>query len=324
MSPQPISTGTRARVSSLARKLLRVPSLVLLLWHGSAVFANTISVLTSGVGGGYDEIVESLGQELNRASGVKVQTLLAPTADALSKLSADTVMIVTIGLQAAQQAIASADPRTPLLCVLLPRASFEAIPNPVRANRKLSALFIDQPAQRQLELLRAVLPAARNVGLVVGPATERDASTYRSLAEARGLAMMIERAGRETELYPVLQSVLRASDVLLALPDPYIVNAATAQNLLLTSFRFRVPVIGYSAAYVRAGALAAVYSSPRQIGLEAGQLVRQFLRTGGLLQAKYPRYFTVAVNRALADSLGYSIADEAIITLRLQQMEALE
>ena len=313
-------------VSSLARKLLRGLSLVLLLWHGSAVLANTISVLSSGAGGGYDEIVESLGQEMARASGVKVQTLQASSTDAaaLSRLSADTVMIVTIGLQAAQQVIASADPRIPVLCVLLPRASFEAIPNSTRVNRKLSALFIDQPAQRQLDLLHAVLPAAHNVGLVVGPATERDAPAYRALAEARGLSMVVERAGRETELYPVLQSVLRASDVLLALPDPYIVNAATAQNLLLTSFRFRVPVIGYSAAYVRAGALAAVYSSPRQIGLEAGQLVRQFLRTGGLPLAKYPRYFTVSVNRALAESLGYSIADDAIITQRLQLLEASE
>lgn len=305
---------------------VQVLGFVLLVLPGTAALANTISVLTSQVGGGYGEIIQSLEQEMARIPGVKIQTFVASSkaGASLPKLPSDTVLIVTIGLQAAQQVIANADQRTPMLSVLLPHASFEAISNPARLNRNFSAIFIDQPPQRQLDLLCAVLPSARSVGLVIGPANERVVETYRALASSRGLTIIAERVARETELYPVLQSVLRASDVLLALPDPYIVNASTAQNLLLTSFRFRVPVIAYSAAYVRAGALAGVYSTPRQIGLEAGQVVRQFLKTGAMPQPKYPRYFTVSVNRPLADSLGYSIADEAVISQRLQQLETLE
>lgn len=307
---------------SIQRLLCGMVLLLISAWAS----ASTISVLTSRLGSGYDELIESLRAELGRTSGLEVQVFGVASGDttAMPRLPDDTVMIVTVGVQAAQQAMAQGDARVPVLSVLLPRSSFEAMSATVRGGRKLAAVFIDQPPQRQLDLLRTVLPSARTIGIVVGPATERDVETYRTLAGRRGLVIVAERAARETELYPALQSVLRSSDVLLALPDPGIVNVSTAQNLLLTSFRFRVPVIGYSASYVRAGALAAVYSTPRQIGLETGQIVRQVLRGGAMLYPKYPRYFTVSVNRQLADSLGLSIPEESAIMQRLQQLEGQE
>lgn len=304
-------------------------SLACLAWasiHASHAFASTVSVLAPRTDGGYEEIIDALRQELNRSPGWKFHTAITPnTATApLHNLPDDTAIVITVGLQAAQYAITNADPRIPVLSVLLPRASFETLAINKPSIRKISAVFIDQPPLRQLELLRTVLPAAREIGIVVGPSNGKDIETLRTLAGSRGLTLIAEQAAREAELYPVLQSVLRASDVLLALPDPYIINVSTAQNLLLTSFRFRVPVIGHSAAYVRAGALAAVYSTPRQIGLESAQLVRQFLKTGVLPQPKYPRFFTVSINRQMADSLGYTIADDAVVTQRIQQIESQE
>ena len=305
---------------------VRIIFLVLVSVHANTAWCATVSVLTSRAGGSYEEVMEPLRQELARAPGVTLNTVVTsePSMAPMFKLPDDTTLVVTVGLQAAQYAVDNVDPRIPVLSVLLPRGSFESLSTNKPALRKLSAIFIDQPPQRQLELLRAVLPAARDVGLIMGPTNERDAENIRALAASRGLTIVAQRAARETELYPVLQSVLRASDVLLALPDPYIINVASAQNLLLTSFRFRVPVVGHSAAYVRAGAIAAVYSTPRQIGLETGQIVRQVLRGSPMPGPKYPRHFTVSINRQMADSLGYDIADTAAITRRLQQLEGLE
>ena len=321
----------------LGRLLVKVPAnlwLRYLLWAALAslsphtALAMTVSVLTSRAGGSYEEVIEPLRQEITRLPGWTLHTVVTPAppnvATAMPKLPADTALIVTVGLQAAQYAVDNAESRIPILSVLLPRGSFEPLISNKSVPRKLSAVYIDQPPQRQLELLRAVLPAARDIGLIVGPSNEADVEVIRSLVAGRGLNIVAQKAARETELYPVLQSVLRASDVLLALPDPYIINVSTAQNLLLTSFRFRVPVIGHSAAYVRAGALAAVYSTPRQIGMETSQIVRRVLGGGPLPGPKYPRYFTVSINRQMADSLGYDVSDDAVITRRLQQLESPE
>lgn len=313
-------------LSWLIRQVVRTLGIALLALQASVTLANTVTVVTSRFGNGYDEVIGSLRQELAKTSGVKLHVVLAPADPntALPKFPDGTTLVVTVGTQAGQQVVANAEQTTPVLSIFLPRSSFEGMTSARRQTRKLSAVFIDQPYQRQLNLIQAVLPSAQRVGIVTGPGNEKEVDIYRSLARSRGMSLVAEQALRETELYPVLQTVLRASDVLLAIPDAYVVNATTAQNLLLTSFRFRIPVIGYSASYVKAGALAAVFSTPSQIGLEAGQIVRQFMQGSGLPQPKFSIYFTVAINQQVANGLGYKVGTEAAITQRLLQLEGLE
>lgn len=286
--------------------------------------ANTLVIVNSASGAAYAELAEAVRAELGRNSGVKVQVEeLSPTADQ-PRLPDDTFMVLAVGVQAMQHYGRNADPRHPVLSVLVPSSAFNALPASVRSGRRMSALFLDQPLQRQLDLIKVVLPAATTLGVVFGPSTQGQFEALRTIVASRGLALVREVAMRDTELYPALQSVLSASDVFLPLPDPQIINVATAQNVLLTSFRFRVPVVGYSSAYVRAGALAAVHSTTRQIGQEAAQIARQVLRTTLLPPAKYPRYFSVAVNRQLAASLGLDPPADGVILQRLQSPEPAE
>lgn len=312
---------TRAIVTTMFRYAMGAAGVLLCL----CAQANTLGIVTSGQGAAYDEFVEAVRTELKSVPGLKIQ-LLGPGAEvSAARLPDDTFMVLAVGVQATRTTIAvQAERRWPLLSVMVPRTSFEAL-NPVPRNaRRISAIYIDQPPQRQLELIRMLLPAARKIALVVGPTNQRDVDALRALAAAKGVTMVTEKAARDTELYPALQSILSASDVLLALPDPYVINVSTAQNLLLTALRTRVPVIGYSAAYVRAGALAAAYSTPRHIGLEAAQVARQVLRGNAMPGPRYPRDFSIAINRALAESLGLNLPEEATVQQRLQLLESSE
>jgi putative ABC transport system substrate-binding protein len=286
--------------------------------------ANTLSIVTSAQGAVYDELVDAVRSDLKNLPGVKIQVIGLNDDTNASRLPEDTFMLLTVGVQATRRFAADPNVRWPVLGVMVPRVSFEALDPAPRNPRRISAIYLDQPPQRQVELIRVLLPTARNIGVVVGPTSQRDLEALRPLAIQKGLSLVTEKASRDTELYPALESVLRSSDVLLALPDPFIVNAATAQNLLLTSFRFRTPVIGYSAAYVRAGALAAAYTAPRQIGAEAAQLVRQTLRGTPLPTPRYPRNFSIAINQALAQSLALTLPDEATVQQRVQSQEASE
>lgn len=184
---------------------------------------------------------------------------------------------------------------------------------------------LHRPApQRQVELIRALLPGARNVGLVVGPTHQRDLDAIRALATAKGLALVTEKAARDTELYSALQSVLealgRAAGAARPLRHQRIHRAKPAAH------RLPVPGAGHRllAAYVRAGALAAAYSTPRQIGQEAAQVARQLWRGGPLPTPRYPRNFSIAINWPLAESLGLNLPDEAAVQQRLQALESSE
>jgi ABC-type uncharacterized transport system substrate-binding protein len=226
-------------------------------------------------------------------------------------------LVVAIGVDAANTAIQTADPGTPILCVLIPKVAFEALTGGKKENRKITAIFLDTPPGRQLELIRQLLPQAKRVGAVLGNVSVKEKESLRIAARDKGLFLQAELAQRDTELYAVLKSVLAEADVFLAVPDPVVINAATAQNVLITAFKSQVPVIGYSANYVKAGALAAVFSTPLQIGQEAGQMINNYQRTNNLPLAKTPRYFSVGVNAAVLRSFGLPAVDVRLIEQRL-------
>lgn len=324
------------------RPAARALLLVGLLLAPVAVFADSIAVLLSGQGGGYTEVVDAIQAEVRKSPGHRVVTATVGTAPSEEFAQAAPTLLVAVGTRAAEAALRAADPRVPVLCVLLPRASYEALlaatrpaaarPGEARAEesraagdaRRVSAVFLDQPHARQIELIRQALPGLARVGLVVGPDSAREIERVQAAAERRGLKVVAERVSRDTELFQALQRVMTDSDVFLALPDPRVVTPESAQNLLITSYRLRSPVIGYSAAYVRAGALAAVYSTPAQIGTQAGEIARGVLRGAPLPAPQAPRAFAVAVNRQVARSLGLEIDDDAALRERIARQEREE
>jgi ABC-type uncharacterized transport system substrate-binding protein len=107
---------------------------------------------------------------------------------------------------------------------------------------------------------------------------------------------------------------------LLALPDPVVFNSQTAANILTAAYRRQVPLTGFSPAYVKAGALLALYSTPAQVGTRGGELLRQAMTGRPLLPPQSPREFVVAVNQNVARSLGLAL-DESQLGEQLRQKD---
>ena len=106
-------------------------------------------------------------------------------------------------------------------------------------------------------------------------------------------------------------------------------TAQHAKWLLYMAYQRSRPVLAYSQAFVDAGAIAAVYSTPAQIGREAGEIIVRILSDPDssmayLLAMRYPRYFTVGTNRSVARSLGIQLPDATAMTAELQRMESSE
>ncbi|MCK9215528.1 MAG: hypothetical protein M0P52_13940, partial [Rhodoferax sp.] len=77
----------------------------------------------------------------------------------------------------------------------------------------------------------------------------------------------------------------------------------------------------FSPAYVRAGALLAVYSTPPQVGAQAAQWVLDVLANRVLPElALQPLDFEISVNEPVARVLGLSL-DVQALTLALKRQE---
>ena len=235
-------------------------------------------------------------------------------------------------------------PNTPVLCVLMSQQTYEttlkrfkamasqAKDSPLHAL-KLTALYANQPLSRQLALLRLALPKAQNLGVLWTPETADTAegagpsSSLLELKQAtieRRLNLRIETVQAGAPVYKPLSSLLGQVDVLWALPNDQIYNPASFQNILLSSIRAGVPMVGFSAAYVRSGALLGVYATPQPMARQAAQMVRNMLvgghAAGAAVVPQFPKAFEVGVNQAVARSLGYTL-DAAQLQTRLEALE---
>lgn len=228
------------------------------------------------------------------------------------------VAIGTAAQRGMQDLFAGDAAAPPLLALLVPRQAFERIADPARLRAgTLSAVFLDQPPGRQLELIRLALPGANRVGILVGAESKAQTAALEKAARERNLQLTVSVVG-EDGLFPALQSLLGNAEVLLALPDPAIFNSQTAANILTAAYRRQVPLSGFSPAYVKAGALLALYSTPAQIGARGGELLGQAVSGRSLPSPQWPREFAVAVNRDVAHSLGLTL-DETRLAEQLRE-----
>jgi len=140
---------------------------------------------------------------------------------------------------------------------------------------------------------------------LVRPSEHRKIADIAMKAEKMGFLIRTQSIADEEEIGRKLSQLLDEIDVLLAQPDIKIYNRKTVSKILLSSYRKHIPVIGYSSSYVKAGALAAVYSSPEDIGRDIGESVVYYLRHHSLYNDSiYPRFFSISLNRKVGDSLG--------------------
>jgi len=318
------NSAGRAVPARRCRLLLVLAAIAILI--GSASAAAQVLVVLSDGAGGYDAVADELRAGLKpvREGRVRVDSVDAAHLASVSDPTFDAYeLVVPVGLAAAQAIMtreASSTMPPPTLCLLIPRQSFERLAPAVTNDRarRLSALFIDQPISRQLDLVRIALPERHRVGVILGPSSRELEGALRSQASSRDLSLDFARVDASSGVYAALQSVMAASDLLLLLPDPVATTADTVYGLLLTSYRAQIPVVGYSEGLLNAGALLSLYSTARQQGRQGAEIAASILAREPLPAPQHPKYFTVRVNASVARSLGLHLPPEAALYSALE------
>ncbi len=283
-------------------------------------------VVLSGEDGVYAETATVLRNELEREVALK----FGVPGRLLDTLEAPPALIVTVGTAAFDTTHKWLSERfaiwghVPVLATLLPRNAYDArVVEAGRSARVMSAVVLDQPVSRQMALIKRALPNWQRVGVLLGPQTRAQLSQLERQARQRDLRLIPSPPVDSLEqIYPALKDVFESADVLLALPDSVLFNSSSLQNILLASYRARVPLVAFSSAYVKAGALMAVYTTPGQVAKHAAGVVRGWMGGRGLPAPQSPREFEVVVNYHVANSLGLHVDDAAQIVEDLRREEA--
>lgn len=232
-------------------------------------------------------------------------------------------LIVAVGIKSAAIAV---NIHVPVLSVMVSKSGFEQLlqrsAGPREINR-FSAIYMDQSGKRQIELIAAVLPEIKNVGLLYSANSEELAGLRKAIKD-KGYALSERKLESAETLHRDLLSVLQRGDVLLAIPDAKIYTPSTMRNILLETYREKDPVVGFSPSFVKAGALCAVFSTPEQIAKQAAQLTKHYIESGRLQAAQYPIEFELSVNLQVAHSLGIRVKEIAELSKQIRDAESAE
>lgn len=286
------------------------------LAQAPAVSAAQLAVVLSDDSAPYQEVYDAI-----RASTNGTVSITHLYADAVTETALNARLIVAVGVRAAE-AVGGAGGKIPVLAVLVPKEWYLNSGRTLltgNGRRVASALYLDQPYSRQASLIHWAFPEAKRVGVLVSAAQAGVHDEIGAALRSRGLILVGEVLDPRQKLIEPLERLFSQSDLMLGVPDAEVFNRTTVQSVLLTSYRYRDPVVGYSRSLTRAGALISLYSTPTQIGRQTGELVlKQFESAYSHLPGPaYPRYFSVSVNQQVARSLGFRMLSEAELERRL-------
>jgi ABC-type uncharacterized transport system substrate-binding protein len=212
-------------------------------------------------------------------------------------------LIITLGNKPAKF-ILNKKTNNPVLSLLITKRAIKLLNKTYNPKHPWSTISLDQPINRQFLLIKHLLGKNSAIGTIFGPVSQKNKSRIFETAKKLSLKLTSENTLITDQLISALKSLTSRSDVILAIPDPVTFNRKTIGGILLLTYRKNIPVIGFSKSYVKAGALAAVYSSPDQISQQAAEIINNFIETNTINKKNHePKYFSIEINKKIAHTL---------------------
>lgn len=233
--------------------------------------------------------------------------------------------ILAIGTRACEAALAITEQHSNIVCTFLPSQTFLRLQEQYLAsitnnNTRATAVFMDQPLQRQIHLARLIDPGAKSIGTVFGNSSIYQQQAFETLSLAAGFnaqhAFLDERQNPVQVLTPIIQH----SDIFLALPDSANFNRNVTRWSLYITLRNRVPLIGFSASYAEAGAVISIYTTPKQLAQQTSHVLNQISRTDVVPEPAYPLKFNLDINQSAARTLRLDLPDIETLTQHLTEV----
>ncbi|PLX83372.1 MAG: hypothetical protein C0617_12700 [Desulfuromonas sp.] len=166
-------------------------------------------------------------------------------------------------------------------------------------QRNVGGVVLDIPLQTQMEWMRRMFPKMLNVGVLYNSAENGEGVAAASeIAATYGFRVVPRQVDDPQDLPEALERLAKEADVLWGISDRVVLTPQTAKSILLFSFRNRIPFVGLSRAWVKAGALYALDRDYRDIGRQCGELALRALQGQAPegLPVESPRKITYSLN----------------------------
>ncbi|NJD07220.1 MAG: hypothetical protein FIA97_12100 [Methylococcaceae bacterium] len=174
---------------------------------------------------------------------------------------------------------------------------------------------MDFPVTTQWQWLKRLLGNVRAFGVLYDPALGTDdVEELKRLAGRDNVALEAAGGSVPEALPDALKQLPSTIGALWGLGESRLLSPQTAREILLYSFRNRVPLVGLSSSWVKAGALYALDRDYDDLGRQCAEFADQILKgkPASSIPPATPRRVLYSLNLKTAEHMKLEFPDEVI------------
>ena len=242
---------------------------------------NSVLVVMSSDKNIYKDFYSRLKTEVHDNTNIIEVTVSDINDDMLNRYD----FIITIGYRAAKK-ISEYKLKTIVIYSLIPdneqtRSRLSCV------NKTCYYVYINQPVTRYTKLFKILFPQDKVMVLATTKENTKTSQQLQIASKNIGVTYKELRIEQDSNIARKFTNELSKSDVLLALPNTAIYNSNNANSILLSTYHKGIPIISYSKAFVKAGAIVGLYSSIENVADKAARTINKIITAVHQNQKKY-------------------------------------
>jgi putative tryptophan/tyrosine transport system substrate-binding protein len=276
-----------------------------------------IVVFVSGVEA-YLEAVSGLQEGLAKLDPAPVLIdLKSPKAAAELTAALRTMqerLVITVGTEALTT-VASRGADAVVISTMILRSDRIRSSQAAPPIQRPAGVYLDVPLAGLLSKMGILLPGKNRFGLIRNSSHDEPDPLFPARVEQLGFTLHTVECSGPERLVKSFLSLKGKADFVVLLPDSSLYNSTTVRPLILASLESRLPLVGFSSSFVRAGAALGIYPDFRDVGSQTADVVQKLIAGKTSLADESPRKLQVAVNQRVARLLGliYNETPELVI-----------
>jgi putative ABC transport system substrate-binding protein len=189
----------------------------------------------------------------------------------------------------------------------------------VDGEKNITGIRMTIAPERQLSIMRRVLPQVKKIGLVYSPKNSGHLVERASRASSRsGIELTSLKAKRPEDFPGLLRTMKGHVDAYWMLPDSAAITPEIVEDLILFSMQNRIPVFTFSDKYLRMGAFMSIQINAFKLGKQAGVMVGKIL--SGTPVSELPEMeamdAVLTINFKVAEKMDIHLMNEVVRNLR--------
>ncbi|WP_312373237.1 ABC transporter substrate-binding protein [Stutzerimonas nitrititolerans] len=223
--------------------------------------------------------------------------------------------IVAIATPSAQAVVASTKSVPVVFAAVTDPVAAQLVRNWEPSGSNVTGVSDELELDRQMELVKRVIPDAKRVGMVYNPGEANSVvvvERLRELLPEMGMTLVEAAAPRSVDVGSAARSLVGKVDVIYTNTDNNVVSAY--ESLVKVGMDTKTPLIASDTDSVKRGAIAALGIDYYQHGIQAGELVVRLLKgeKPGSIAPQKTAELSLFINRSAAAAQGVTLSQELI------------